>query len=99
MFEVLWPRGKRVAEAGRFASRLDTLDGKTVGALWDWAFRGEQVFPALGKELARRYPGLKFVSYETFGSTLGGEEARTVAALPDKLRQNGCDAVVSAMGC
>ena len=98
-YEVVWPRGKRPMETFHFAKRLDTLEGKTVCALWDWIFRGEQIFPAIEKELAKRYPGIRFVSYETFGSTHGGKEAETLAALPDKLKQNKCDAVISGIGC
>lgn len=97
--EVVWPRGKRSTEIVRFAKRLDTLEGKTVCALWDWLFRGEQIFPVIEKELAKRYPRIKFVSYEVFGSTHGGKEAETLGTLPDKLRQNKCDAVISGIGC
>lgn len=50
------------------------------------------------KELAKRCPGIKFVSYEVFGSTHGAQEAKVLEALPDKLRQNKCDAVISR-GC
>ena len=53
----------------------------------------------LEKELARRYPGIKFVNYHTFGSTHGGDEAKSIAALPQKLKENRCDAVISGVGC
>ena len=98
-YEVVWPRGKRVVESARFAKRLETLEGKTVGFLWDWLFRGEQIFPVIEKELSNRYPGGKFVGYEEFGSTHGGKEADVLDALPDKLKQNKCDAVISGIGC
>lgn len=99
IYEVVWPCGNKAAEAGRLAKRLDTLEGKTVGNLWDGVFRGDQIFPVIEKELAKRYPGIKFVSYEVFGSTHGGEEGKVVASIPDKLRLNGCDAVISGIGC
>lgn len=70
-----------------------------MGVLWDWVFRGDEIFPMVEKELVKQYPRLRFVGYEVFGTTHGGEEAKTIAALPDKLRQNGCDAVISGMGC
>ncbi len=98
-YEVVWPRGKRTIEVIRLAKRLDTLEGKTVCELWDWMFRGDQMFPTIEKELAKRYPGSKFVSYKVFGSTHGSEEAKVLAALPDKLKQNKCDAVISGVGC
>ena len=97
--EVVWPRGKKTIEGARFAKRLDTLEGKTVCNLWDWLFRGDEISPMLEKELQKRFPGIKFVSYEVFGSTHGGDEAKVLAALPDKLKQNKCDAVISGVGC
>ena len=100
-YEVVWPRGRRTMETMTFASRLDNLEGKTICELWNWAFRGNQIFPAIEKELTERYPGIKFVSYEVFGATYGAgaNEAKVLAVLPDKLRQNKCDAVISATGC
>ncbi|MFC1862065.1 hypothetical protein ACFLT4_01990 [Chloroflexota bacterium] len=98
-FEVLWPRGKKAVEEAHLARRLDTLEGKTVGLLWDWVYRGEEIFPVIEKELAKRYPGIKFVGYKVFGTTHGGEEAENIAALPDKFRENKCDAVISGVGC
>lgn len=99
IYAALWPRARKSVEPVSFARRLDTLHGKTVGILWDRIFRGDEIFPMIEKELAGQYPEIKFVGYEVFGATHGGEEARTLAALPDKLRQNDCDAVISGLGC
>ena len=98
-YEVLWPRGRKVVEEARLAKRLDTIDGKTIGFLWDWAFRGEEIFPVIEKELSNRYQGIRFVNYDVFGSIHGKDEANVIAALPDTLKQNECDAVISAIGC
>ncbi len=98
-YEVVWPRGKRPIETVRFAQRLDTLEGRTVCQLWDWAFRGDEIFPVIEKELAKRYPEIKFVSYKVFGSTHVGKEAEMLSVLPNKLKQNKCDAVISGVGC
>ncbi|MBI2987030.1 MAG: hypothetical protein HYY45_09710 [Deltaproteobacteria bacterium] len=81
------------------AKRLDTLDGKTIGELWNLDFHGDELFRTLETELTRLYPGIKFVSYEVFGSTHGAKEAAVLAALPDKLCENGCEAVISGVGC
>lgn len=99
MYEVVWPRGKKDMETAGLAQRLDTLEGKTVCELWDWVFRGDEIFPMIEKELAKRYPGIKFVNYEALGNMHGGGETKVIADLPDKLRQYKCDAVISGMGC
>ncbi|MFC1940416.1 hypothetical protein ACFLXO_07030 [Chloroflexota bacterium] len=98
-YEALWPRGKKVVEEARLAKRLDTMEGKTVGFLWDWIFRGEEIFPVIEKEMTKRFPGIKFVGHKVFGSTHGGKEAKVIASLSDKLKENECDAVISGVGC
>jgi len=98
-YEVLWPRSPRQARVKALAPRLDTLAGKTVAQLWDYVFRGDEVFALLEEGLAKRYPGVKFVSWREFGSTHGSDEREVVAALPGRLKEMGVDAVVSGMGC
>jgi len=96
---VLWPRGRKTVDVRPLAKRFDTLDGKTIGELWDDLFRGDEIFPMLREELGRRFPGVRFVDYRVFGSTHGGTEHRTMAELPEKLREHGVDAVISGMAC
>lgn len=99
IYSVFWPRGERTAEAKPLAPRLESLEGKTVAFLWDYLFRGDEIFPMLERGLQARFPGMRFVGYEEFGSTHGDDEHEMVAALPGKLRALGVNAVVSGMGC
>ena len=96
---VFWPRGERKAEVQPLAPRMADLAGKTVCELWDYMFRGDEIFPILEAELKTRYPGVRFVGYDTFGSTHGGDETRVLAELPARLKELGADAVISGMGC
>ena len=98
-YEAHWPRSPRQQLARELAPRLDTLEGKTVAQLWDELFKGDVVFELLEEGLRKRYPGIKFVSWRTFGSTHGGNEKAALAALPQKLRDLGVDAVMSGMAC
>ncbi|MBI2908317.1 MAG: hypothetical protein HYX92_11770 [Chloroflexi bacterium] len=98
VYDVVWPLGKSVFEALPLANRADDLSGKTVCELWEWLFRGEEIFPILRELLAERYPGVKFVDYTVFGNTHGSKEKELMAALPDMLRRHGCDAVISGVG-
>jgi hypothetical protein len=97
--QVVWPRAPRVVERRDLAGRLPTLDGRTVAFLWDSVFRGDEIFPILEGALRQRFPAARFVGWETFGSTFGGEEPRTIAELPERLRRLGVEAVVSGIGC
>jgi hypothetical protein len=99
MQRVLWPRAERTVQAQPIAKRLDTLEGKVIGHLWDYLFRGDEIFPILEQELTRRFPGVRFVPYQTFGSTHGADEHGVIARLPEMLREHGVDAVISGMAC
>ncbi len=96
---VVWPRGKKTVEPRPVAPRLPSLDGKTIGQLWDDLFRGDEIFPVLERELSRRWPGVKFVNYSVFGSTHGSEERKVLSELPGRLKELGVDAVISGMAC
>lgn len=98
-YHALWPRAPRQAKVKPLAKRLDTLEGKTIAWVWDYVFRGDEVFAQLEESFKARYPGVKFVHWSEFGNTHGGEEREVVAALPQKLKALGVDAVVSGMGC
>ncbi len=98
-YRVVWPRGTRTMQASDVAPRLTTLEGKTIGQLWDDLFRGDEIFPILEEELSRRFPGVRFVRYDTFGSTHGRHEQRVLAELPGMLERHEVDAVISGMAC
>ena len=98
-YEAHWPRTPRQQMTRELAPRLDTLAGKTVAQLWDELFKGDQVFELLEEGLKKQYPGVKFVSWKEFGSTHGKNEKEALAALPQKLRDLGVDAVLSGMAC
>src|SRR5690242_2192474 len=91
-YEALWPRGARQQRTRPLAKRLDTLDGRTVAQIWDFLFKGDQVFALLEEGLKTRYPNVKFVSWREFGSSHGGEEKEALAALPAKFKELGIDA-------
>ena len=98
-YDVVWPGSQSGVEHRELAPRLDTLTGKRIGFLWDYLFRGDELFPILERELAARFEGVEFVGYGTFGNTHGPDEAHVIDRLPDSLRSRAVDAVVSGMGC
>ncbi len=97
-FEVVWPRAARQTKQRSLAPRLTTLDGKTIAQIWDYVFRGDEVYLALEQELSRRYPKVRFISWREFGNTHGPDERSIVETLPQRLKELGADAAISAMG-
>ena len=98
VYDVVWPLAPSAAPSGALAARSPELDGKTVGELWDYLFKGEEIFPLIRRALAARYPSIRFVEYERLGSTHGRDEAELARTLPGELSRHGCDAVISAVG-
>lgn len=98
-YDVVWPRSPKGVQRRRMSDRLDTLDRKRIAFLWDYLFRGDELFPVLERELTSRYPALDVVGYAEFGNTHGADEVEMIDRLPDVLRTRGVDAVVSGMGC
>jgi hypothetical protein len=83
-YGVVWPLGKRASEKVTLVPRITDLKNKTICELSDYGFKAEEIFPLL--------------DYTNFGNTHGPQEAKMVAGLPEKLRQYGCDAVISGVG-
>jgi hypothetical protein len=98
-YAVVWPRSARSVEVKPLAPRLATLEGKTIAFLWDYLFRGDEIWPILSEALGQRFKGMRFIGWEEFGSTHGDEEHKVLAELPAKLMALKVDAVVSGMGC
>ena len=98
LYEVFWPGGPSAVNTISSAPRAD-LTGKRIGILWDYMFRGEEIFPILEKSILKRYENVEFISYENFGSTFGGDEHAVLAALPERLKNLKIDAVISGIGC
>ena len=88
-----------VADTGSLVGDpLPDLTGKRIGLLWDWYFKGDEMFAILREELAGRYLGISFIGPDEFGSTHGDREEEVVANLTSLLRSERVDAVISAVG-
>ena len=98
-FDAVWPGSPRGVQKRRSAPRLNSLAGKRVAFLWDYLFRGDELFPLLTEQLEERFSNLEIVDYTEFGNLHGADEKVRVERLPDDLRSRGVDAVVSGMGC
>ena len=97
-YEVVWPLGKPAYAARAPSARVVDLSNKVIAETWDYLFRGEEWFPILREELAKRYPGIRFVTYDTFGNLHGPNQRELVAKVPALLKEYQVDAVISGIG-
>jgi hypothetical protein len=98
-YQVVWPRSERTTGLKPLAPRLTSLEGAKIAELWDYLFRGDEVFEHLAEALTARYPTAEFVGWREFGNIHGEDEAQVLAELPRRLRDLGVDAVVCGMAC
>ena len=98
-YEVFWPRAERRQARKALAPRLDTLSGKTIALVWDYLFKGDEIMRTLQDALTARFPDVRFIGWEVFGNTHGGDERKVVAELPGRLKELGAHAVISGMAC
>ncbi len=98
VFECLWPLGPLTSGKIEPARRIENLSGKTVGELWDGLFHGDVMFTEIRKALSARFPGVKFVGYDTFGDTHGPIRNEVLARMPALLQELRVDAVISSVG-
>jgi hypothetical protein len=98
-YEVVWPKSPQGVQRRRAAQRVRSLQGARIGFVWDYMFRGDELFPVLDRELRARFAGLEVVGYDTFGNIHGPNEHALVEALPGTLDEHSIDAVVVGNGC
>ncbi|MBI2292456.1 MAG: hypothetical protein HYU73_19500 [Betaproteobacteria bacterium] len=102
--KVVSPVGENVGGIRTpLARRLDTLEGKTIGEIWNGGFKADVSFPIIEQMLRERYPTVKFVSYKEFPAmTMASLEpvrkAATLKAVRTALLEKGCDAVITGNG-
>jgi hypothetical protein len=100
IYRVVTPSGEPAVQTKGLSPRLDTLDGKTVGMLWNRVFRGDETLPIIGELLTRRFPAMKVIPWEEFPVTSvpslhAARQQETLQALTDVLLERRVDAVVA----
>ncbi len=97
-YKVVWPLGKTAYQPIGLKPRVSDLTNKTVCELSDYGFKSEEIFPIVREVLQKRYAGINFIEYTGFGRISGVKEDELMASLPEYLRANGADAVITGVG-
>ena len=99
---VLSPEGLQVNHARSVNRHLDTLEGKTIGEVYNNHFKGEQMFMAYRRLFKERYPGIKIIPYDKFpivyvggDPTLQKQTAKDIARLAKEWE---VDAIITGNG-
>jgi hypothetical protein len=101
-YKVISPEGLPLAATGNASRHLATLEGKTIGEVYNNHFKGELMFRTYRRLFEKRYPGVRIIPYDQFPIVyVGGDAAsqkkvaKEIAALA---KQKGCDAIITGNG-
>jgi hypothetical protein len=99
-YAVLAPLGARLQQEGVLAPRLSSLDGKRVALVFDYAFRGDEMFAAFMDEAKQRFGDVTFLDPDKFGNFHGpAEEGRqAMERLAESLGDREFDAAIVGVG-
>lgn len=99
---VLSPEGLPLGASKGISRQLDTLEGKTIGEVYNNHFKGELMFQTYRRLFKERYPGIKVIPFDEFPIVyVGGDAAsqkkvaREIAAIA---KAKGCDAIITGNG-
>jgi hypothetical protein len=102
VYKVVSPLGESTAKTTAMAPRLDTLDGKTVCMVWNYAFKADVTLPAIAEELKKKYPGIKIVPYTAMPLAplpeAPGTPKKESEALQAAYKAKGAQAVIAGNG-
>jgi hypothetical protein len=102
VYKVMSPLGESTAKTTAMAPRLDTLDGKTVCLVWNYAFKADITLPAIAEELKKKYPGIKIVPYTAMPLAplpeAPGTPKKESEALQAAYKAKGAQAVIAGNG-
>jgi len=98
-FEVVHPVSRRPVVAMTSTAGLSGLAGKKIALVWDYLFRGDDVFRLVKERFQAERPGVEFVDHDAFGDIgdIGGQD-ELLDQLPGRLREMGVDAAIVATG-
>jgi hypothetical protein len=99
---VISPEGLQLRAITGASRHLDTLEGKTIGEVYNNHFKGELMFQTYRRLLKERFPGVKIIPFDRFPTVyVGGDPAsqkktaREIAALAKEWE---VDAIITGNG-
>ena len=99
---VISPEGLPQEGARNISRHLDSLDGKTIGEVYNNHFKGELMFRTYRSQFGKKLKNVKVIPFDEFPIVyVGGDPesqkkiAKQVAALA---KERGCDALITGNG-
>lgn len=97
-FAVVWPLSRQRTVAVGDALPLESLSGKRIAFVWDYMFRGDEMWEIIKAGISAEYPMAEFVEYDNFGNIHRPTETGVPSDLLEIIEREGADAAVVAVG-
>ena len=95
-YDVVHPLGHHTGKTYKANLALPEFDGKKIAFVWDYLFRGDDVFAVAKERFSAEHAGMEFVDYEVFGNIHDYDEL--LEQMPGKLLELEVDAAIIATG-
>ena len=99
---VVSPEGLPLGATRNVSRHLDTLDGKTIGEVYNNHFKGELMFQTYRRLFREKFKNVKIIPFDEFPIVyVGGDAesqkriAREIAAIA---KEKGVDAIITGNG-
>ena len=99
---VISPEGLPPGATGNLAPHLDTLDGKTIGEVYNNHFKGELMFETYRRLFREKFKNVKIIPFTEFPIVYVGGDAesqkRTAKEIAALAKERGVDALITGNG-
>jgi hypothetical protein len=101
-YRVISPEGLPREVTKRLSRHLDTLEGKTIGEVYNNHFKGELMFETYRRLFREKFPGVKVIPFTEFPTVfVGGDpdsQKKTAREIARLAKERGCDAIITGNG-
>ena len=99
---VISPEGLQLRAITGASRHLDTLQGKTIGEVYNNHFKGELMFQTYRRLLKEKFPGVKIIPFDQFPTVyVGGDPAsqkKTAREIAELAKTLKVDAIITGNG-
>ncbi len=99
---VISPEGLQQGATKGLSRHLDSLDGITIGEVYNNHFKGELMFRTYRRLFREKFKNVKIIPYDEFPIVyVGGDPAsqkKTAQEVAALAKERGCDAIIAGNG-
>jgi len=99
---VISPEGLPAGATSNIAPHLSTLDGKTIGEVYNNHFKGELMFETYRRLFREKYKNVKIIPFTEFPIVYVGGDAESQKKIAKEIaalaKERGVDALITGNG-